>query len=91
MTYEEFDKKYNTRRCGIIDRCSIITLEGQVICEDEIENIEEFWDNKTEAIFKNSRYSHQEFNGQEVVMTNVSRSGRYSDYFFNKLLFKVVQ
>lgn len=95
MKYEEFDKKYNKYdRRGVTTECSIINLDGDVIFHGTIDEVDNYWDENIEPIWNESDTSSiktatMTMNGQEVVTTNVGKTGRYADYFFNKLHFSV--
>lgn len=89
MSYEEFDKKYNKRYyCGVVQECSIINLDGDIIFHGTIDEVENYWDDNIEVDWNNNTPTIT-INGQEVVTTNVGKAGKYSDYFFNKLHFHV--
>lgn len=94
LTYEEFDKKYNKRDChGVVLECSIINFDGDIIFRGTIDEVDNYWDKNIEPIWDETNTSRViaalTINGQEVVTTNVGKTGRYSDYFFGKLHFNV--
>lgn len=88
MKYKEFNKKYN--KCdydGTVLECSIINLDGDILFHGTINEVEDYWDDNIEVIWDENdtaliKKSTITINGQEVVTTNVSKSGRYADYFF---------
>ena len=95
MKYEDFNKKYNKRDVyGVVLECSIINLDGDVIFHGTIDEVDNYWDDNVELIWDNNdtsliKSATSTINGQEVVTTNVGKTGRYSDYFFGKLHFNV--
>ena len=92
MTYNEFNKKYNKRDgAGVCLECSIINLDGDIIFHGTIDEVDNYWDEHIELVRDTSPIKDFTYtiNGQEVVTTNVGKTGRYSDCIFSKLHFNV--
>lgn len=94
MTYKEFDKKYNKRNYQrVIKRTSLINLDGDIIAQGTVEEMDNFCDIHCEFRWKNHTAMGYFYNGQEVVTTNVGNPAEfddgYSKRFFAKLNFEV--
>lgn len=90
MTYEEFDKKYNARDYrGVIQKCSIIDMDGNIIFHGNLNEIEDYWDNNIEIVWENKKVYDERINGKSVITTNLAKNSSYTTHCFNKLNFKV--
>ena len=97
MTYKEFDAKYNKRdKNNVVLECSIINLDGEIIFHGKLDDVERFWDDNIEVIWKKEtketlfhKVLRYEINGQEVTMTNLANYSWYRDPMLDKLHFEV--
>ena len=88
MNYQVFDEMYNTRDYkGVIIKTSVINLNGDIIFQGSVNEINNFLDTKCEPIWHNNKYCGTSYNNEEVVQTNIS--GNYAKHVFNKLNFKL--
>lgn len=90
MTYKEFDKKYNIRNYqGVIQECSIINFDGKVIFRGSLNEVENFWDENVNFVWKDHKVVSEEINGEKVTMTNLANYSWYRDPILDRLNFEV--
>lgn len=88
MNYQAFDEMYNTRDYkGIITRTSVIDLNGNIIFQGTVKEVDNFLDTKCEPIWCNNKFYGKSYNDIEVVQTNIS--GNYAKHIFDKLNFNL--
>lgn len=74
MKYSDFDYKFNKRKCGKVEKCSIIDEEGTVYAYGTVCEMNAWWDTHTIPIWKDGKYNGCEIDGKKVMMTNVGES-----------------
>ena len=90
MTYAEFDKKYNKRNYkGVVKQTSLINLDGKIIAQGTVEEMDDFCDNECEGKWHNREYLGRFYEGQKVVTTNIGNGDRYARYLVSQLNFDV--
>lgn len=86
MTYIEFDNKYNKRNTdNVILNCSIIDLDGNIIFNGTLNEVETYWDDHVEPVWVGHKVITMKINGKEAITTNLPKGS----HFFNKLHFEV--
>lgn len=90
MTYEEFNKKYNKRNYkGVIEQTSLINLDGKIIAQGTVEEMDDFQDKECEGKWHNREFLGFFYKGQKVVTTNIGNGDRYARYLVSQLNFEV--
>lgn len=90
MSYEEFDKKYNKRDYrGVIQECSIIDLDGNIIFHGTFDEMGDYHDSNAKPIWQNNKLVGWTIDGKEVITTNLANHSWYRSPDFAKLHFEV--